>query len=240
LSLWGSFEKDRIIEALDLLAKAIERDPTYGSALALAANFRHLLDVSGWASDPEANRHESVTLVRRALRVGSDDPEVLAHAAFVLGYAGEDIDVALGMIDRSLTLNPSFARGWFWSGVLRLLAGQPDLAIEHFETFHRLNPRDHLGGYLTGIGHAHFFNRRFDDAAAKLLASLEHLPAFTLTYRLLAACYAHLGRLDDARQIVNRLKVITPILVPRLAQFRNPEHRELLVSGLRLAAGETK
>lgn len=122
--------------------------------------------------------------------------------------------------------------------VLRLFAGQPDLAIEHFEASQRLNPRDRMAGYLTGIGSADFFNRRFDDAAAKLLASLEQLPTLVVTYRLLASCYAHMGRLDDAREIVARLKSITPVVVPRLTQFRNPDHRELLLSGLRLAAGE--
>lgn len=34
------------------------------------------------------------------------------------------------------------------------------------------------------------------------------------------------------------LRTITPIVVPPLVPFRNPEHRELYLSGLRLAAGE--
>ena len=49
------------------------------------------------------------------------------------------------LIDRALALNPSFARGWYFSGLLRLFAGQPDLAIEHFETSLRLSPRDRSG-----------------------------------------------------------------------------------------------
>ncbi len=60
-----------------------------------------------------------------------------------------------------------------------------------------------------------------------------------MTHRFLAACYAQMGRLDDAREIVERLRVLTPVIVPPYTPFRNPEHRELFVSGLRLAAGET-
>jgi hypothetical protein len=49
-----------------------------------------------------------------------------------------------------------------------------------------------------------------------------------------------MGRLDDARQIVQRLRAITPLIVPKDAMhWRDPEHRELYLSGLRLAAGET-
>ena len=66
----------------------------------------------------------------------------------------------------------------------------------------------------------------------------EQLRAFALTYRLLASCYAHMGRLDDAREIVTRLRAITSVVIPDLSHLRNAEHRELFVSGLRLAAGE--
>jgi len=80
--------------------------------------------------------------------------------------------------------------------------------------------------------------RRFDESAAKLVVSLEGLPSFTTTYRFLASCYAHMRRLDEARAIVTRLKAITPVIVPSDIPYRNPEHRELFLSGLRLAAGE--
>ena len=141
-------------------------------------------------------------------------------------------------MDRSLALNPSFAEGWYDSGVLRNFAGQPDLAITHLETSLRLNPRDRRGRHLTGIGVSHFLSRRFDEAAARLVVSLEEIPTWAVTYRHLAACYAHMGRLDEAREIVKRLRAITALVVPSGSQFRNPEHRELFLSGLRLAASE--
>jgi len=231
-------EKKGIIAALDLLRQAIERDPRYGAALAMSGWCHFQLDINDWTDDREANQRTGIDLARRALQIGPDEPEVLAVAGFVLAWYGEDIDVAIGLIDRCLDLNPSFARGWYWSGTLRIFAGQPDLALEHFETFLRLSPRDRTAFYLTGIGNALFFKRRFDDAAAKLLASLEHLPTVTPTYRLLASCYAHMGRLEEAREIVKRLLTVTRVVVPSVTPYRNPDDRELFLSGLRLAAGE--
>jgi hypothetical protein len=42
----------------------------------------------------------------------------------------------------------------------------------------------------------------------------------------------------DARDAVARLRAITPQVMPNALPQRIPEHRELLLSGLRLAAGE--
>jgi len=73
----------------------------------------------------------------------------------------------------------------------------------------------------------------------KLLLAIQEDPTDPTPYRDLAACYAHMGRLDDAREVIARLRAITPVAIPDASPLRNPEHRELFLSGLRLAAGET-
>jgi adenylate cyclase len=238
--LWsGEREKERFLHGLNLLGKAIERDPRYGPALAFAAFCHYALHVAGWTSDPDTNRLEALNLAHRALTVAGDDPWVLASVARVRGYFGEDLPAAIALIDRALELNPSFARGWQWSGWLRLWAGQLDLGISHFETSMRLNPLQGRADPYLGIGMGLFFARRFEDAAASLLLSLQEGPGWVPTYRFLASCYAHMGRLDQAREAVGRLRALTNELVPSATNWRNPEHRELYLSGLRLAAGET-
>ena len=236
---WGSLTKERVAHALDLLKQAIERDAHYGPALALAAHCHSLCQNNDWTDEREKNRREGIGLARRALHCAPDDPEVLAYAAFVLGVLGEDLDVAIGLMDRSLALNPSFSRGWVWSAVLRNFSGEPDLAIEHFKTSLRLSPRDRIGSFGLAIGASYFLNRQFDAAAQYLRASLETAPTMVIIYRYLASCYAHMGRLDEAREIVRLLKTITAVVIPSVTLYRKPEHRELFLSGLRLAAGET-
>ena len=78
----------------------------------------------------------------------------------------------------------------------------------------------------------------FSTLLAKLLLSIQDQPGYPASYRYLAACHAHTGRLDEARAVVARLRAITPQVMPFVLPFRNPEDRELLLSGLRLAAGE--
>jgi adenylate cyclase len=89
------------------------------------------------------------------------------------------------------------------------------------------------------LGMAYFVKRQFDQAASKLLLSIQDDPGSPPAYRALAACYAHMGRFDEAHTIVARLRAITSQVVPSNLPYRNPEHRELLLSGLRLAMGGT-
>ena len=57
----------------------------------------------------------------------------------------------------------------------------------------------------------------------------------------LAACYAHMGLLDEAQATVARLRALTPEVIPTYPlPFRDPQHRELYLSGLRRALGEIK
>jgi adenylate cyclase len=238
LAAYFPMTKERIFEALGLLEQAIAMDRHYGPALSWAAICHLRLVFDGWADEPETNRRKGVELARQALQAAENDPGILASSAQVLAQFGEDIGAMIGLVDRALALNPSFARGWFLSGLLRLFAGQPDLAIEHVETSLRLSPRERVGQPLTTIGMAYFFKHQFDEAASKLLLSIQDNSGSPIPYRALAACYALMGRIDEARAIVAQLRTITPRVLPNDVPFRNPEHRELFLSGLRLAIGD--
>ena len=144
----------------------------------------------------------------------------------------------MALVDRALALNPNSARGWFISGALRQWAGQPDIAIQHIEAALRLSPRARIGTSMSVVGGAHFLAKRFDQAVPKLLVAIQEDPGNLAPYRWLAACYAHMGRVDDAREIVRRLRAIAAVVMTDARQLRKAEDRELVVSGLRLAAGE--
>jgi adenylate cyclase len=132
----------------------------------------------------------------------------------VLGYFNEHIDAAIGIIDRSLALDPNSAYGCRWSGFLRLYAGKPELAITNFDNSIRLNPRDLHWAQLTGIEIAHFFTGRLENATATFLLAPQENPTYPLANRFLASCYVHKGRLEEPRAVVARLRSITPMVVP--------------------------
>jgi tetratricopeptide (TPR) repeat protein len=138
----------------------------------------------------------------------------------------------------AVALNPNSARSWALSAYLRIWAGQLEIAMEHHETSDRLNPRARVGTAAAAIGGEHFLARRFDKAVPKLLLAIQEEPSAPQWYRYLAACYAHMGRLDEAREIIGRLRTIAPIVISDVSYMRNREQREPLLSGLCLAMAE--
>jgi TolB-like protein/class 3 adenylate cyclase len=230
----------RFPEALALMERAIARDPRYGPALAWAAYCCDRLLTDDLSEDRAADRLKGADFGRRALEVAGDDPGVLANAAQALAIFGEDIGAMMALVDRAVALNPSFARAWHISGVLKFWAGQHDLAIEHLEAALRLSPRASVGSSLLNIAGAYFFLGRFDQALPRLLLAIQEDPKRTNAYRVLAACYAHMGRLDEAREVIARLRAVTSAVMPDASFLRRPEDRELWLSGLRLALGETE
>jgi adenylate cyclase len=112
------------------------------------------------------------------LEVASNDPGVLANAAIALAYFGGDIGAVMALVDRALALNPSFARGWFISGLVRLIGGYIDRAIEHAEISQRLSPRARVGQPFNLIGAAHLLSRRFEEARPNLILAMQEDPVF--------------------------------------------------------------
>ena len=238
-AMYSASHQRQMRQALTLLEEAIARDPQYGPALGFAAFCCMQLTSDAAAPDRDATREKGIDFGRRAVELADDAPGVLADAAMALASFGEDIDAMIALVDRALAFNPSYARGWHISGFLRLWAGQTDLATEHAGLALRLSPRAQARLTSLLIGYALFFSRRFEEAVPRLRVAIEDSPVFPTPYRFLAACYAQMGLLAEARTTIARLREITPeVMVNYPLPFRDPEHRELLLSGLRLAAGE--
>ena len=85
----------------------------------------------------------------------------------------------------------------------------------------------------------HFFARRIEKAAEMFGLSLQEHSRWPPTLRFMASCLAHMGRLEEAQEVVKRLRAITPVVIPSAEHWRIREDREYYLEGLRLAAGET-
>ena len=143
-----SWTNEGLREALTFLARAIEIDPSYALAKALASWALAILAASAWASDAE--RQEGVRLAREALAANRDDPDTLRMSAQALAYLAHEYDMPLVALDRAIALNPNSAAVWGSSGWVRSYIGNADDAKDHFKRAIRLSPLDPQMGYLLG------------------------------------------------------------------------------------------
>ena|SRR5215468_2363897 len=84
-------------------------------------------------------------------------------------------------------------------------------AIELYRRADRLSPRDPRGWLIaTGLGFAHFYEGRFDEAKSWAEKALGHNPRFAGAWRYLAASLARLGQRERAAAAVQELLRIEP------------------------------
>jgi TolB-like protein len=231
--------RPNVFEALELLNRAIDLDPNFAPALALAAICYRVIYNLRWTDDPEATRRQGSEFAHRALKMGADDANVLANVASVLVFFDRDLDGAIALLDRAMKLNPGSASVWFYSGIRRLQAGLTELAVEQLETALRLDPigpsRPHMIGFL---GQARFQQRRFSEAIP-LLRELVRDTDSPRGYAFLAATYGHLGDVEAAAAALTRFHALSsqPVKEFARADITGKDDLKLFMEGLALAAG---
>jgi adenylate cyclase len=88
-----------------------------------------------------------------------------------------------------------------------------------------------------GIGFAHLTVRRLEEAAIWLQRAHQEHPRGPLIFAALVSTFAHLGRLDEAREGLSRLLSFgtptTAAWFQRFAALKNPVDRQFICEGLR-------
>jgi adenylate cyclase len=199
------------MRALELLNRAIDIDPDYAPATALAAWCHAQLVLHNGAPSLTDERTRALLLSERAGILDPDDPMVLAARCAVHTMAGE-FDRAGDLIARALALDPTSVWGWERSGWLNAFKGEPDTAIAHFERANRLDSLRTNPNRLIGIGCAHFDAGRCEQAAFYKHKALRKQPGTAWINRTLSVSYARLGERLAALDSIEALHRYSPDL----------------------------
>jgi len=227
-------------DALHHFLKAVALDPRYASAYGMAAYCRHRRRVWGWTPDRELEAAGMAALAQQAITYGKDDPIALSTAGFSLTFGHSKMEAGAALIARACVLNPSEAMAWWMSAVVQARLGKPDIAIEHAHRAMRLSPRDpNMYQMEFAIGQAHFISGRYQEAASLALGTLQIEPNFQPGLRLAAAACALLGRSDEARGLIVRLRRSNPNVtlsnLEEVLPFERSADRAAFMEGLRRA-----
>jgi len=210
--------KVAIDEALQLFHQAIERDPDFAAAYAMAAWCYSLRKINRWTSDFDQEIIEGKRLVRRAVEAGQSDAVALAASIHALVHLTRDLDGSIALVDRALLLNPNLAAAWFVGGFVRIWRGEPDAGIERILHAIRLNPLSpEMHQMEIGIALAHLLAGRTADALSWAEKASRHMSGRAFPISVLAAIYARAGRNSEAEAAMQQLRQLDPTL--RLASL---------------------
>lgn len=232
--------KEDINKALPLFHKAIELDPDFASAYAMAGWCYFWRKVNGWMADRSQEIAEGIRLTRCAVELGKDDAVALARSGHALGHLAGDLEGGIALLDRALVLNPNLASAWFLGGFLRTWNGQPDDAIDNFSRAMRLSPLDpEMFRMQAGMAMAHLFAKRFDAASSWAEKSFRDLPTFLMVVGIIAASHALADRTEEAHRAMQHLRRLDPELrISNLIDWlpiRRAEDLATFAEGLRKA-----
>jgi adenylate cyclase len=222
-------------EARKLFQKAIARDPNYAAAYVGLAKARELAVNYGWTEFPNVVLQEALDLAKKAVQL---DPS-LASAYGELGYIymrfGE-YDLAKSELQKAIDLNPNDYVSYRHMGAVLLYSGHPDEAIEWLKEHFEFDPDISPGSYMN-IGIAYYLNGDDVQAIHWLKQAATRWPTFLGCHILLASIYGQTGQMDLAEAEKAKILSISPFFKLDFygQAYRNPDHREKIVAGLRKA-----
>jgi adenylate cyclase len=200
--------RDSVVQSQAMYRRAIEIDPNFaaphaGLAFAVISDY-----VNAWTAEPETALEEAERWARRAIELNVQEP--VGHVALgnVLLWQRYH-DAALAALNRAIDLDPNYAQAHGLMGVTLMYSGRAAEALESFATTMRLDPL-YPNLILHFLAQAHFSLGEYEVAAHYLLDRITKNPDTDASRMLLAACYGHLGRLEDARAVWADLLKVNP------------------------------
>jgi TolB-like protein/DNA-binding SARP family transcriptional activator/Tfp pilus assembly protein PilF len=191
----GRGTQDDILKARAILEQALKLAPNDARIYIELAESYQLELVSNWSKDFELAAARIFEFARRSVEL--DDLDSRAHAILAWAYyrVKGNYEFAAARFEKALALNPNYVWTYCRKGFFLTCAGKPDEGISCDSYALRLNPLM-PDPCLYSIGVAHYLAKRYDEALAAF-GNMSYLPLEIQGF--IAACYAQLGRNDEAR-----------------------------------------
>ncbi len=201
-SLKGSPEGHR--KAKELCEQAIELDPNYSKPYIVLANICIEEARWGFSESPEESLKRAFNVAQTAVEIDKSNTMAQAAMGRVL-YNLREHDKAIAVLERAVALDPENAIAYLWLGWTLNYAGRSQEAVPAFKKMMRSNPLNPQSALL-GLGAANLFAGNYEEAIPYYQKMIEGGSKFYRVYLDQAACYAALGRQEEAE--VNSKEVL--------------------------------
>ena len=226
---FASIGRESLLAAVIDARRAVAIAPRYAQGHAILAYALANAFFAVYGGRNETMAREARAHAERALALDANDSIVLGWVALAMGYCGSWRE-ALAQAQRSLELNPNVAITHQALAQAYIRFNRPEDAIAHTESAAIFAPRGYMA-YLNPAYRAvaHFQAGRYDKALEAVEQSLQLNPGFVFALKDKAACCEKLGRHEEAREAVRRLRLedrsltLEEIEAANAASFMPPE-----------------
>jgi TolB-like protein/Tfp pilus assembly protein PilF len=198
-------------EARLVLEQSLNRAPQNAEAWTGFSYMHSRAATYGWCNSSEESFQVAVEAGERAVALDPRSADAHLVLAYAVWGAHADRSRARHLLTRCLELNPNYAPGYFWLGVLDIADGHPQSTLTLLQRAFRLSPRDGLAAvwqYQTAQAQIVLGD---DEAAIRAArAGIAINPKFPNNYLALAAALAHQGHAVDAGAALDRYYVMSP------------------------------
>lgn len=224
-----------IVEARELIRRAIALDAKYAAAHAALGETFHVAISMGWAESPNEYWKRVETHAGEALKLDASD--VRARILMARSYLAYNRHLeAQAQIDRAIAINPNDADALAGRGNILMWLGKTDAAIEALELALRIDPE--LNDFdRFALTLAYYLKQRYIEAIEQAELNLRRNPGARFNEAVLAAAYAQVGRGADAARVSEKVRQTDPMFDAATYgnKFLNPRDLENLRDGLRKA-----
>ncbi|MEJ2122734.1 MAG: tetratricopeptide repeat protein, partial [Alphaproteobacteria bacterium] len=210
----------------ELFRRAIDLEPDFAAPHAALAFSLYYEVLGGLVSDPGDRLSRALSEARAAVAADERDAfghEVLARILLIHG----DHDASIAAHETSLVLNPNYANAHYGLAFALCFTGQPEDAIRELDEAQRLSPHDPLLWAFTAIkSFAMALQRRYEDALVWARRAQQWPNATVWAYFTEVVPLVELGRIEEARQAMDRAIEIKPDLsaafFEQIFRFKDP------------------
>lgn len=194
-----------------MLEHLTQRPGCKGVACAWLAKWHVLRAVQGWSPDASLDAKLALELVHRSLADDSRDALALAIGGLVHAYLLKDLRTAGALYDEAVDANPSEPLAWLFSATRLGYVGKGREAEAAADRALQLSPIDPLKYFFDSLAAtAALANGNWARSEELCWRSLRGNRTHASTWRTLAFALVMLGRMDEARDAVQRLIGIEP------------------------------
>ncbi len=255
LDAWGLVQKaralnlpvnrDAIDEAFALACKAVEADPGYAGAHACLASVLMQRVVSGFSEDAPADRKGALAAVEKAAELAPNDPAVQRTLGKIWSNCGQHAE-AVTALRRAVDIAPFDFHSWGRLGRTLCYGGKADELREGQAILDRIlasAPNHPMVNYWLYFKANGCLNEdRAEDAERAARKSAELQPGYAGAWVTLANALGQQGKLEEAREAMERAKKVNPALTPehlfeqiKIAGGGDAAHAEKALAGLKAA-----